>query len=191
MPTAQGLAFSLTDEEKTLLARIAAQSIERGLAGQPEQTPAPPAQPPLHAPCGAFVTLHAHGRLRGCIGTIMPHAPLYETVSRMASAAAFADPRFAPLQAEEWPEVDMEISVLSAPTRCPDPAQVEVGRHGLILVWRGKSGVFLPQVPVEQGWDRLTYLEHLCDKAGVPRGAWREADAELYWFEALVFPAHS
>jgi uncharacterized protein (TIGR00296 family) len=83
----------------------------------------------------------------------------------------------------------MDISVLDEPTPCPAPDAVEVGRHGLVLQCGGRSGVFLPQVPVEQGWDRQAYLDHLCLKAGLPPGTWRKQDAQLFWYEALVFPA--
>ena len=194
MEHAQTVTFDLTQQERSLLAALAAKSIEDGLAGKSAPVAADipePEQAVLRKPCGAFVTLTRNGHLRGCIGNITARAPLYVTIAQMAYAAAFQDPRFSPLRSSEWPDTAMEISVLSELTRCPDPQQVEIGRHGLVLAYRGHSGVFLPQVPVEQGWDRLTYLNELCGKAGVPSGSWKAHDAELYWFEALVFSARS
>jgi len=191
MGKSTAIAFSLTEDEQTSLSRLACSAIENGLSGQkkPDTALPEPEQATLRAPAGAFVTLHNQGRLRGCIGNLMPRDPLYMTVSQMARAAAFQDPRFPPLQPTEWPGVSLEISVLSPPVRCPDPELIEVGRHGLVLAWRGRSGVFLPQVPVEQGWNRVQYLEALCGKASQPPGSWKQPGAELYWFEALVFQA--
>ena len=191
MDTPHALAFSLTDDEQANLARLACRAIENGLSGgkKPGTGLPEPEEGALLSKAGAFVTLHSQGRLRGCIGNLMPREPLYMTVSRMAHAAAFQDPRFPPLQQAEWSGVSLEISVLSPPVRCPDPELIEVGRHGLVLAWRGRSGVFLPQVPVEQGWNRGQYLEALCGKANLPPGSWKEPGAELYWFEALVFQA--
>jgi AmmeMemoRadiSam system protein A len=190
MDTKRNIGFVLSEEERASLSAIAFRAIENELAGRQQTDPAP-AQAALRSPAGAFVTLHSRGRLRGCIGSLLPREPLYMTVSHMALAAAFHDPRFPPLRPEEWPGVSVEISVLSPPERCPDPNLIEIGRHGLVLVRLGRSGVFLPQVPVEQGWDRGRYLENLCGKAGLPPGSWKQPDAELYWFEALVFQATS
>jgi AmmeMemoRadiSam system protein A len=186
--------MALDEQDQSILAALACRSIEEGLAGKGRPRPSDldtPARKNLHTPCGAFVTLNLCGRLRGCIGSILAREPLYVTVARMGYAAAFEDPRFPPLRPEEWAGVSMEISVLSVLTRCPDPELIEVGRHGLMLTRGGHSGVFLPQVPVEQGWDRLAYLDALCGKAGLPRGAWRGPDAVLHWYEAFVFHARS
>jgi AmmeMemoRadiSam system protein A len=145
----------------------------------------------LARPCGAFVTLHAgRGRdrtLRGCIGRMSAGLPLEETVHAMALEAAFGDPRFPPLRAEELPRCGIEISALSPMERCPDPRQVRVGVHGLYLIRQGRSGVLLPQVPVEQGWDRDEYLDYICVKAGLPSRSFDAPDAELYTFTAVVF----
>ena len=188
-------SFFLPEAEKKFLSRQARKSIEAGLAGKSvADIPQPPAaqfdaQSALFRTLGAFVTLHISGNLRGCIGNIIGREPLYATVWHMAQAAAFSDPRFPPLSLPEWPRVSLDISVLDELSVCPDPQAVEVGRHGLVLHYAGRSGVFLPQVPVEQGWDRLTYLDNLCLKAGLPMGTWREPGAQLYWYEAVVFKA--
>jgi AmmeMemoRadiSam system protein A len=145
----------------------------------------------LAIPCGAFVTLHLEtdrGRnLRGCIGRMSAGLPLEETVHIMALEAAFGDPRFPPLEAEELPRCSIEISALSPMELCPDPRQVKVGVHGLYLTRQGRAGVLLPQVPVEQGWNRDEYLDYICVKAGLPPRSYEAPDAKLYTFTAIVF----
>jgi AmmeMemoRadiSam system protein B/AmmeMemoRadiSam system protein A len=143
--------------------------------------------PELQRPLGAFVTLKARGQLRGCIGHLRGDRPLHTTVQAMAVAAATEDPRFPPLTRDEPADVHIEISVLSPLRRLEDVADIEVGVHGLLLDYRGQQGVFLPQVPVEQGWDRGQYLDHLCQKAGLFAGCWRDEAAVLYTFTAVVF----
>lgn len=188
-------SFVVPEAEKKFLSRQARMAIEAGLAGvHVTEIPQPPtkefaAGSALFRKLGAFVTLHISGNLRGCIGNIIGREPLYVTVWHMAQAAAFADPRFPALGLSEWPRVNMDISVLDELTICPNPQTVEVGRHGLVLQYAGHSGVFLPQVPVEQGWDRLAYLDNLCLKAGLPTGTWKQPGAQLFWYEAVVFKA--
>ena len=189
------IAFSLSDTEKQCVSQQARMSIEAGLAGKSvTDAPQPPSgqfapESALWRTLGAFVTLNMGERLRGCIGNIVGREPLYATEKQMAQAAAFADPRFPELTLAEWPHVALDISVLDELSPCPGPDAVEVGRHGLVLVYEGRSGVFLPQVPVEQGWDRLAYLDNLCLKAGVPPGSWKLPGAQLFWYEAVVFKA--
>lgn len=184
-----GLSFTLDDRDREYLGQQAVRSIETALAGDAKAEPAAPqAGGALARQLGAFVTL-SHGRdLRGCIGTIIAHEPLWLNAWRMARAAAFEDPRFPPLAAAEWPAVSVEITVLDQPAPCPDPGAIVIGRDGLILSFQGRTGVFLPQVPVEQGWDLDAYLSQLCRKAGVPQGSWANPDARLYWYQALAFP---
>lgn len=183
--------FHITADEQRILGNIARLAIMAGFAGRDVSEALPPApQGILTAALGSFVTLTHQGRLRGCIGSMVGQEPLYRNVARMAQSAAFHDPRFAPVQKQEWAHITMEISVLGPLSLCPDAQQVEVGRHGLLLHYGGRSGVFLPKVPVEQGWNRTTYLEHLCQKAGVPAGSWQKPDAQLYWYEACVFAVH-
>jgi len=105
----------------------------------------------------------------------------------MARAAAFEDPRFPPVSKEELPELSVDISVLSAPQRLADPEQLQVGRHGLIVRRGLRSGLLLPQVAPEQGWNREQLLENTCRKAGLPPDAWKDGDTELYVFTAEVF----
>lgn len=111
---------------------------------------------------------------------------LYRVVQEMAVSAATSDPRFPPLTAEELSQIRIEISILSPLRRITDPQQIEVGTHGLMIFKDGRQGVLLPQVPVEQGWNREQFLQGLCQKAGLPASCWREG-ATLYAFTASVF----
>jgi AmmeMemoRadiSam system protein A len=146
---------------------------EEGMQGKPA------------APGAAFVTLKKNGRLRGCIGYTEAVAPLYRVVQECAVAAATEDPRFPPVSPGELPSLRIEISVLT-PLFPILPEEVEVGRHGLMVAQGRMRGLLLPQVPVEQGWDRETFLDQACVKAGLPASAWRRG-ATLRAFTAEVF----
>lgn len=138
----------------------------------------------LSQPRGAFTTLYLHGKLRGCVGYPLPVARLDRTVVETARAAAFEDPRFAPVALQEARELKVSLSVLS-PMRAISPEHVEIGRHGLLISHAGHRGLLLPQVATEHGWDRVTFLEQTCLKAGLPLNAWEEARIET--FTAEVF----
>ena len=182
------VSFSLTEAERALLGSIAVNAIAERLAGRKPEAPKLEDCPEsVRRNLGCFVTLHEKGALRGCIGSIVGREPLARNVWRMAQAAAFEDPRFRPLAPSEWPAIDIEMTVLDQLTRCPDPKQIEIGRHGLVLVLGRRQGVFLPQVPVEQKWDLGQYLTHLCYKAELPDGSWKHPEAQLWWYEGLVF----
>jgi AmmeMemoRadiSam system protein A len=137
---------------------------------------------------GAFVTLRksADGELRGCVGLLESRDTLVETVAAMAVAAATRDSRFDPVAADELAALRVEISVLS-PLAPIEPGKVEVGRHGLLLRLGDRRGVLLPQVPIEHGWDRESFLGHACVKAGLPADAWRQPGIEISGFTATVF----
>ena len=134
---------------------------------------------------GAFTTLHEKGKLRGCVGYVFPMYSLYRTIAETAVAAAFKDTRFMPVEREELTNLEVEISVLS-PIQPIDPDDVEVGRHGLLITYGNRRGLLLPQVPVEHNWDRLTFLQQTCVKAGLPADAW-EHGAKVEGFTAEVF----
>jgi AmmeMemoRadiSam system protein A len=172
--------------ERRRLLGVARGAIRSRLAG--EELPAPDADAALRQRCGAFVTLRSgpRGDLRGCIGFIEPLFPLIETVARAAGAAAFHDNRFEPVTAAELAGIRIEISVLSAPQPI-QPEDVVVGRHGLIIALGRRKGLLLPQVPLEHGWDRETFLDQTCRKAGLPPGSWRDPDTRLLAFTAEVF----
>jgi len=136
---------------------------------------------------GVFVTLHIKGSLRGCIGFIEGVFPLPETIRKMALSAAFRDPRFNPLSAEEYPLIDIEISVLSPVEPLHDLTDIEIGRDGLIASKAGRSGLLLPQVAEEYGWNRDDFLSHTCMKAGLPQNAWKDGSVTFQKFSAYVF----
>jgi AmmeMemoRadiSam system protein A len=170
-------------EERMLLLQLAHQSIAAAL----EQREISLVSPTLHLsePRGAFATLYYNGALRGCVGYVFPVAPLYRTVAESARGAAFDDSRFPPVTRIEAPELEVSLSILSPPEPI-QPAEVEIGRHGLLVSLGVCRGLLLPQVPVEHGWDRITFLEQTCKKAGLPSSAW-QAGAELQAFTAEVF----
>jgi len=184
------MIFTISKEEQKALLADARESVASRLEGREprfRRNPKPAGKSVLQEPCGAFVTLHKGKNLRGCIGRLIAILPLEETVRVMAREAAFGDSRFPPLGPEELAECHIEISVLSPLESCPDPRQVRVGMHGLFLTRGGRSGVLLPQVPVEQGWDLDQYLDYICIKAGVPPKSWEAPGAELKTFTAVVF----
>jgi AmmeMemoRadiSam system protein B/AmmeMemoRadiSam system protein A len=179
----------LKPSEQQALLKLARSSIETAFTGGSPAAPSP-LTPALTIECGAFVTLREHGRLRGCIGYIQAVRPLYETVQEMARQAAFHDPRFPAVTAEEVPRLEIEISVLSPLSEVKDVSSIEVGRDGLIMSGRGRSGLLLPQVPTEYGWDRETFLRQTCLKAGLPPDAWKDGDITIRKFTADVFSEH-
>jgi AmmeMemoRadiSam system protein A len=193
-PAALAPEFSL-DQRRTLLL-IAHEAILSVLERRPSPE-APPLPPALSDPRGVFTTLYLRcglpgdlaGRLgrhlRGCVGYAVPIAPLNRAVAETARAAAFEDSRFLPVTKEEALELEVSLSVLSRlfPIH---PEAVEVGRHGLVISLGARRGLLLPQVAVEHGWDRETFLEQTCRKAGLPLDAWRKA-ATVEAFTAEVF----
>ncbi len=176
----------LTSEARQALIRLARQSIEAAVRGEPLPS-VPTGLPELGEPRGAFVTIKRQQRLRGCIGYTQPIGPLAETVQQAAVSSALHDPRFRPVVPDELGSLDLEISVLSRPAVVSDPAAIVVGTHGLIIQKGRASGLLLPQVATEYGWDRETFLEEVCQKAGLPPATWRDPDAKLYSFTAEVF----
>ncbi len=179
-------APSLTSQERKYLLELARRQLEHVLCGAPEPE-GKPDSPALLAPGGAFVTLKRLGRLRGCIGHLFADSPLYLTVKEMAKAAALEDPRFPPVTCEELPEISIEISALSPFSEVTDVEEIVVGRDGLLLQKGPYSGLLLPQVATEYGWDKYEFLDHTCLKAGLPPGCWRAADTRIWRFSAEVF----
>jgi MEMO1 family protein len=181
-----GVDLGLNEEEKKTLHQIAKTVIENKAKGKP----VPDFKIEsliLKENRGAFVTIHKRGQLRGCIGYIEGHGPLHKTIEEMAEAAAFRDPRFTPVKEKELPELEFEISVLTPLKRIKDVNEIQVGKHGIYIKKGWSSGLLLPQVATEYGWDRLAFLEHTCQKAGLPPHAWKEKDTEIYIFSADIF----
>lgn len=177
----------LTDGQKKRLLAIARETIEACLktGRKPEITETDPV---LMKEMGAFVTLHEHGELRGCIGSMTGTQPLYLTIRDMAVESATGDPRFSPVVLDEMRTIEIEISVLSPLEKTDSAEHIRLGTHG-VLVRRGfNSGVFLPQVAVETGWSKEEFLSYLCShKAGLAPDAWKDRATELYIFTAAVF----
>ncbi|MBM4272566.1 MAG: AmmeMemoRadiSam system protein B [Deltaproteobacteria bacterium] len=142
--------------------------------------------PNLQQPRGVFVTLKKKGELRGCIGRIIADEPLCKLVGAMAIAAALSDRRFTPVTADELEEITIEISVLTPLKEVSDASEIVTGRDGVLLRKDGHSAVFLPQVATEQGWTREEMLDHLCLKADLKAGSWKQG-AQLLTFQAIVF----
>jgi len=182
----QTFQLTVTEQEKTYLHDLARSCIAQRLQGRDLEFPLPPPGGIAHAELGAFVTLSLNGSLRGCIGRLLGDGPLYKTVATMACAAAFEDPRFPPVTAEEFPGIATEISIMGPITPCPDVQAIEVGRHGLIARKGGRQGLLLPQVAMEWGWNRETFLARTCAKAGLSPDAWKKPDCQVLWFEAKV-----
>ena len=180
------ISEDISIESQALLLKIARTSIESHLKKQ---------EPPkfeitdknLLQKRGAFVTLHKRGQLRGCIGYVLPYKPLHQTVAEMAVAAATEDPRFPSVTLNEMNEIDIEISALSTLKKIESIEELEVGKHGLYMKQGVFSGLLLPQVATDYGWNRKEFLEHTCRKAGLPKDAWKDKKTEISIFSAQVF----
>ena len=184
----ESTGFTLSDTDKKQLKEIALNSIKDSLDGKPIANSLPQISPlsPLKQKCGAFVSLHKQGHLRGCIGHFGEDYPLHEMVAEMARAAAFEDPRFMPVTREELDDIDIEISVLTPMRRIQSLDEFELHRHGIYIRKGFRSGTFLPQVADEVNWTKEEFVGHCSqDKAGIGWDGWR--DAELYVYEAIVF----
>ena len=181
--------FTLTSEDKKLLKDIALQSIRDSLDGKPVAAANYSLftnHYSLRQNCGAFVSLHKSGRLRGCIGHFGEDVPLYEIVAEMARAAAFQDPRFSPVTRDELNDLDIEISVLTPMRRIESLDEFELHRHGIYIRKGYRSGTYLPPVADEVNWTKEEFVSHCSqDKAGLGWDGWK--DAELYVYEAIVF----
>jgi AmmeMemoRadiSam system protein A len=183
---ASGHEFSsreFSPEERALLLRLAHDSISSGFERCEISLDPPSAH--LAEPRGAFTSLYLREELRGCVGYILPTCSVFRAVAETARAAAFDDNRFPPVTHEEAPQLEIELSILS-PAQPIRAEEIVVGRHGLLMSWHGRRGLLLPQVPVERGWDRTTFLEQTCRKAGLPLNAWQKG-ASIEAFTAEVF----
>src|SRR5580704_4492517 len=172
-----------TPEERSILLQLAHQSILSAL--EHHEISLDPPSPHFSEPRGAFTTIYLRGVLRGCVGYVLPVFSLYGTVAETARAAAFEDTRFSPVTLAEAPVLEVSLSILS-PLKAIKPEEIEIGVHGLVITQGGRRGLLLPQVPVEHHWDRVTFIEQTCHKAGLPRDAWQNG-ATLEVFSAEVF----
>jgi AmmeMemoRadiSam system protein A len=180
----------LSESEKEFLLQNARRSIEAAVrrkgAALPEKLPQP-----LMELCGAFVTLHKGGELRGCIGYIEGLKPLIETIWDAAEKAALEDYRFMPVTVEELPDIEIEISVLSPLKHVKDINEIEIGKHGLVVEVGYNRGLLLPQVATEYSWDRETFLNQTARKAGLLSDGWKNPEAKIFIFTAEIFSEHN
>lgn len=186
----QHTGFSLSTEEKKELLKLARTTIENQLQNR-RFTPVDEPQLPeaLKTLCGAFVTLHKNGQLRGCVGRFVTSEPLYKVVQQMAIAAAFQDTRFEPVELPEMTDIDVEISVLTTLKPIKSIDEFELGKQGIYMIKGNRSGTFLPQVANDTKWSKEEFMGHCArDKAGIGWDGWK--DAELYTYEAFVFGEH-
>ena len=172
--------------ERDLLILLARSAILSRFEGNEISEIAPTAH--LAEPRGVFTTVYIRGGLRGCVGNIAPVSSLYRTVIETARAAAFEDSRFPPITNEEAGRLEVSLSILS-PTFAIRADEIEIGSHGLLISQGRSRGLLLPQVPIEQGWDRITFLEQTCRKARLPLEAWQHG-AKIEAFTAEVFGEH-
>lgn len=177
--------FELNEKEKSDLLKLARLALEKHVRERktPEFTPE---STNLETKCGAFVTLHKLGELRGCVGYIEAYKPLYQTIIEMAQSASTRDSRFDPVTPDELGDIDIELSVLSPLEKLTDFSKIIIGRHGLVVRQGYYSGLLLPQVAVEWKMDAQTFLEQTCQKAGLPSDAYKRG-AEVYYYSAQVF----
>jgi hypothetical protein len=181
----------LTNDEGAIAVRLARSAIECAI-DKKKPKPGLELAPVFGEKRGVFVTLTMQGELRGCIGFPYPVMPLGHAIDHAAVAAALEDPRFPALKARELPLVRIEVTILTVPhpLSCdPDkrPDHVEIGRHGLIVRGMGTSGLLLPQVATDYGWDSTTFLNHTCRKAGLPERCWMSGKVEVLSFEGQIF----
>lgn len=177
---------SLSEEEKKELLKIARKSIEEAVSGKKLSILSPESDR-LTDKRGVFVTLKEGGVLRGCIGYVTGIKPLYQATRDAAVSAALEDPRFPPVTKEELPNIEIEISVLSPLRRVKSLEEIKVGEHGILIKRGFFQGLLLPQVAIENNWDKTTFLSHTCLKAGLPPECWKDPETEIYIFSAEIF----
>jgi AmmeMemoRadiSam system protein A len=175
----------LSENEATVLLSIARETITSLVLGQ-EYRPEPREEKALNERSGCFVTIKQNGDLRGCIGSFQSERPLFLEVAGMAAASASKDPRFHPMEEGELDNFSLEISVLSPLQKIEKIEEIEVGVHGIYLEKNFSRGVLLPQVATDHNWDRTTFLQQTCLKAGLPTDSWQGYDAEIYIFSAQI-----
>lgn len=177
--------FRLSENEQQLLLRIARDAVGNYLKGEPPRLPEN-VSGILTESHGIFVSIHKHGELRGCIGSVHPTGPLHRSAAECAIAAAVGDPRFMPLIASELAFIEFEISVLSPMERVETISDIEIGTHGILISKKGTRGLLLPQVASSYGWDRERFLQETCRKAGLKPDDWQDG-AVIHRFSAFVF----
>lgn len=175
---------SLSEDERKKILELARQSLREAVGHHGESFPIP-TEGIFGELCGVFVSLHARGKLRGCIGVVEPSEPLGSSIAQCAASAARNDPRFAPVREEELEFMEIEVSVLSPP-KAMRLEEIEIGKHGLLIEQGRHRGLLLPQVATEHGLDRERFLGETCRKAGLPRDAWKSVETAIYGFTCEI-----
>ncbi len=178
--------IKLSDEQKEKLLLFARLTIKKALFEGSEESFPDMSDEIFSEKYGMFVTITIDGELRGCIGYIEGIKPLREAIRDLAIQSAFKDPRFYPLNKEEFDKIKIEISILYPLEEVKDLNEIEVGKHGLVMERGYNRGLLLPQVATEYNWNREEFLNHTCRKAGMEPYCW-ENGAKIYKFEAEVF----
>jgi len=180
----------LNKSEASTLLQIAREAILHQVEGQ-NYSPTPQEEKTLNERSGCFVTIKQNDQLRGCIGNFQARQPLYREVAQMAAASATEDPRFEPMSPADIDDFTLELTVLSPLEKVEDTGSIEIGKHGIYIEKGVHRGVLLPQVATEHGWDRTTFLQQTCLKAGLPGNAWQAADADIYIFSGQIITEDS
>jgi len=178
------LKVLIDERDKRRLLEVARRALEARV--RREQAPDVEVSGTFAIRCGAFVSIHCRGDLRGCLGRLTLEAPLGQTIVHLAGVVADSDPRFDPVSPGELGDLDIEISILTVEREIASIEEIEVGRHGLIVEDGRHRGLLLPQVATDHAWDREAFLRYTCLKAGLPHDAWRKG-ARILVFEAQVF----
>lgn len=188
---------SISDSDGEVLVRAARDAVAGFLRDGRRPAPADELRTRFSFNSGVFVTLNKGEELRGCIGFPTPDRRLYQSLLDAAIASATEDPRFLRVELGELDRISFEVTVLTPPevVKVQDPSQypsvIKVGRDGLVVRWEFGSGLLLPQVPVEYGWNEEEFLAHTCQKAGAPRDYWKRKSTMVMRFEGIVFKESS
>lgn len=174
----------LSESDRKNILELARQAVVEAVSAR-RLLPEIPNQGLFEQSCGVFVTLHVNGKLRGCIGVIEPKEKLGVSIVRCAASAALEDPRFSPMQPDELPRLQVEISLLS-PLQPIQPERIEIGKHGLLIEQGFHRGLLLPQVAVEHRLGREQFLKETCHKAGLSSEAWKAPNTRIYAFSCQI-----
>ncbi|HZY10961.1 MAG TPA: AmmeMemoRadiSam system protein A [Bacteroidota bacterium] len=172
--------------EKRVLLQLARSALESAVNKVPIKKQMNPS-PNLLKPSGAFVTIRKGNTLRGCIGYLEPIKSLIDTIQEVTMKAALEDFRFLPVTSEELDEIEIEVSVISPMTLISDCNDISIGEHGLMVEHGNYRGLLLPQVAIEFGWDKDTFLSHTLRKAGIPENLWNSPKLKIFTFTAEIF----
>ena len=184
--------YNITDSDGEILVSTARKIVTEFLSTGRKLTLGEDIKTKISFDAGIFVTLNKKNDLRGCIGFPLPQK-LSQALPQAAIAAATEDPRFSPVERSELADITFDVTILTPPAeiKIDDPAKlpsvIKVGRDGLIIKQGYRSGLLLPQVPVEYGWNEEEFLDHTCQKAGLSSGCWKEKNARVFSFEGIIF----